>query len=54
MDAPKRLDLGYSLKNIPLPSPDTYTARLIEKVEDLIKRMRWRAFFFLRSYMIDR
>ena len=53
MDVPKRLDLGYSLKNIPFPSPDTYTARLIEKVEDLIKRMRWRAFFFLRNDTAD-
>ena len=49
MDPPKRLDLGYSLKNIPIPSPTAYTTRLIEKVEDLIKRMRWRAFFFLKN-----
>ena len=49
MDPPKRLDLGYSLKNIPIPSPTAYTTRLFEKVEDLIKRMRWRAFFFLKN-----
>ena len=48
MEPPKSLDLGYSLKNIPIPSPATYTGKLIERTEDLIKRMRWRAFFFLK------
>ena len=46
---PRRLDLGYSLKNIPIPSPGTYCTRLIEKVESLIKRMRWKAFFFKKG-----
>ena len=53
MEPPKRLDLGYSLKNIPIPSPTIYTTRLIEKVENLIKRMRWKAFFFLKNDQID-
>ena len=46
---PRRLDLGCSLKNIPIPSPATYSTRLIEKVESLIKRMRWKAFFFKKG-----
>ena len=49
MEPPKRFDFFYSLKNIPIPSPESYTAKLIEKVESLIKRMRWRAFFFLEN-----
>ena len=35
------------MKNIPIPSDTEYTKRLIEKVEDFTKRLRWRAFFFL-------
>lgn len=37
----------YSTKNIPIPSRRTYTLKLIKAVEQLIKRMRWRAFFHL-------
>ena len=48
-DHPKRMNLGYSLKNIPIPTDKEYTKRLIEKVESVIKRMRWRAFFFLKG-----
>lgn len=44
-----RLNLNYSLKNIPTPSLNTYRKRLIEKVESVIKRMRWKAFFFDRD-----
>ena len=49
MDEPRRTNLSYSLKNIPIPSPNAYRKRLIEKVESVIKRMRWRAFYFLRE-----
>lgn len=49
MDPPKRVSLGYSLKNIPLPTATSYKKRMIEMVESVIKRMRWRAFFFLRG-----
>ena len=34
------------MKNIPLPPKNSYLKRLIEKVESVIKRMRWKAFFF--------
>ena len=34
---------NYSLKNIPSPSEKLYKTVLTEKVELLIKRMRWKA-----------
>ena len=34
------------MKNIPLPPKNSYLKRLIEKVESVIKRIRWKAFFF--------
>ena len=49
MEPPKRMTLSYSLKNIPIPSNRLYMKKLIEMAESVMKRMRWRAFFFLRS-----
>ena len=49
MEDLKRVTLGYSLKNIPIPAASAYRRALIEKVESVLKRMRWRAFFFLRG-----
>ena len=43
------MEIDYSLKNIPLHSEKTYRKWLIEKVESVIRRMRWKAFFFLYS-----
>ena len=39
----------YSTKNIPIPPKNSYLKSLIEKVESVIKRMRWKAFFFDRN-----
>ena len=39
----------YSTKNIPIPLRNSYLKSLIEKVESVIKRMRWKAFFFDRN-----
>ena len=36
----------HSLGNIPIPSADSYRKRLVEKVKSVIRRMRWKAFFF--------
>ena len=36
----------YSTKNIPIPRRNTYLKSLIEKLESVIKRMGWKAFFF--------
>ena len=40
------INFGYSMKNIPTPSNDRYKYKLIEKVEQVIKRMRWKAIYF--------
>ena len=47
MDRPRRMEMDYSLKNISLYSQRTYRKWLIEKVESVVRRMRWKAFFFL-------
>ena len=39
----------YSLKNIPILDEKSYTISLIEKVEHFIKRIRWKAHFFLKT-----
>ena len=39
--------IDYSTKNIPLPSRSDYLHRLIEKTEQFLRRMRWKAHFFL-------
>ena len=39
----------YSTKNIPLPSEDSYRVKLIERTEQLCRRMRWKAYFYLNS-----
>ena len=40
---------NYSLKNIPVPSRIYYKLQLIDKIESVIKRMRWKAHFFLNN-----
>ena len=37
----------YSLKNISLSDKRSYQIKLIEKIESVLKRMRWKAHFFL-------
>ena len=49
MEQPTQVTFSYSTKNIPIPHASTYKKRLIEKVESVIKRMRWKAFFFLKA-----
>ena len=48
MGPPKRISLGYSLKNIPTPPRNEYMELLIEKTDSFVRRMRWRAFHYLR------
>ena len=38
---------GYSTKNIPIPPEKEYRKMLIEKTENLCRRMRWKAHFSL-------
>ena len=42
-------NFGYSLKNIPIPTKKYYLKCLVEKVESLIKRMRWKCLFYERK-----
>ena len=43
----------YSLKNIPIPGKNEYLRLLIEKVQALIRRVRWKAFFFEKALSND-
>ena len=43
----EKFNISYSTKNIPLPSRNDYLQRLIEKTEQFLRRMRWKAHFFL-------
>ena len=45
----EHINLAYSLKNIPIPTHSTYKLLLTEKIESLIKRMRWKAHFYLKG-----
>ena len=40
-------NINYSMKNIPTPSHQSYKLLLIDKIESIIKRMRWKAYFFM-------
>ena len=44
----EKVNLGYSTKNIPLADKKKYKLQLIESKEALIRRMRWKAIFFLK------
>ena len=41
----ERFNFGYSTKNIPLANQHNYKLQLIEKVEAVINRKRWKALF---------
>ena len=43
------MNFGYSLKNITTPDQKSYKLRLLEKVEIFIKKMHWRAIFFISN-----
>ena len=45
----EKINFNYSLKNIPIPSKTSYELKLIEKIESVIKRIRWKAFFHLNK-----
>ena len=44
-----KLNFGYSLKDIPIPDAKTYKLQLIQKFEDFIKNIRWKAIFFMKG-----
>ena len=45
----EKVNLGYSTKNIPLPAKNEYLKRFIEKTEHFIRRLRWKAHYFLNG-----
>ena len=47
----EKLPIGgeYSMKNIPIPKDSEYMKKLIAQMEKIIKRMRWKALFFLKD-----
>ena len=47
----KKVNLGYSLKNIPigLPSNQTYLKSMVEKIESFVNRLRWKVFYFVNK-----
>ena len=49
----EKFSVNHSTKNIPLPSQNDYRQRLIEKTEQFLRRMRWKAYFFLNPGTIS-
>ncbi len=49
----RKFNLGYSLKNIPIPAKDTYIKQLINQTEKFLKRLRWKVFFFDQNQQND-
>ena len=45
----EKANFGYSLKNIPTPNQRTYKLQLIEKIELFIKKLGWKAIFFINN-----
>ena len=45
----EKINFGYSLKNIPIPSGQAYLKNFIEKLESFINRLRWKVFFYLSN-----
>ena len=40
------IDFGYCMKNILLPRKESDTYKLIDTTEQLLKRMKWKAFLY--------
>ena len=43
----EKLQLHYSPENIPIPSERSYKLQLMDKIDQVIKRMRWKTFFYM-------
>ena len=42
------VNLGYSTKNIPIAQPKDYLKCLLQKTESFLRRVRWKAYHFLK------
>ena len=49
----EKVNLGYSIKDIPIPNEKNYLYQLVAKIEAVIKRMRWKAHFFIDKVKSD-
>ena len=49
----KQKVFNYSMKNCPIPHPDSYQKCLINKTEHFLKRLRWRTHFHLKELEND-
>lgn len=49
----EKKNFGYSLKNIPIPNKKSYLKCLIDKVENVIRRLRWKVYHFENSRKND-
>ena len=49
----EKINFNYSLKNIPIPSESSYQLKLIDKIESVTKRMRYKAHLFMSGNMIE-
>ena len=45
----EKISVSYSLKNIPYSDKSSYTFKLMEKIESVMKRIRWKAYFYLNK-----
>ena len=43
----ERKNFNYTMKNIPLPTNDSYRSNLLAKIESFINRMKWKPHFFI-------
>ena len=44
----EQVNLGYSMKNIPVPSENTYLHMMVNSAEKLIHNLKWKSFFYLK------
>ena len=45
----EKLNYNYSFKNVPTPTKMSHQLALIEKIESVIKTMRWKVHFLLNG-----
>ena len=42
----EKVNLGYSLKNIPVPGKESYMKNMLNMIESFLRRVRWKAYWF--------
>ena len=49
----ERVNFGYSMKNIPIHDENSYKVQLIQKEEDFVKKIKWKAIFFMKEIKLN-